>query len=175
MAFHPPDPPSYTLEPQADGKVAISFVHQEMQRAYEFLVARRDNHPVSVEAHFLQTKKQQRIPLLHFQCRGATKTLLWSHANAMDIGQMFFFFLELATRLRVNVAAYDYSGYGQASGEPSEANAYSDALAAFVFLQERGVDTEKDLILYGQSIGSGPSTYLASCPLAAHAVRRPSI
>ena len=58
-------------------------------------------------------------------------TLLWSHANAMDCGEMYFFFLELATRLRVNICAYDYSGYGASTGEPSEANAYSDALAVY--------------------------------------------
>ena len=162
MAFHPPSPPSYSLEQQPDGTHTLTFAHPEMQAAYEVLVKRRQDHPVRVEVKVLPTKKKQHIPLFHFLCEGATTTLLWSHANAMDCGEMFFFFLELATRLRVNVAAYDYSGYGQATGEPSESNVYSDALAAYYYLQSQGVDAEKDLVLYGQSIGSAPTLYLAT-------------
>lgn len=163
MAFHPPSPPSYKLHVQPDGFMKLSFANRDMQDAYELLVERRRDHPISVEVSLLQTKKQQSIPLFHFRCQGATKTVLWSHANAMDCGEMFFFFLELATRLRINVAAYDYSGYGQATGEPSELNVYADAVAVYDYLLEKAsVDAAADLVVYGQSIGSSPTLYLAT-------------
>ncbi|XLU20749.1 protein ABHD17B isoform X1 [Arachis ipaensis] len=57
---------------------------------------------------------------------------------------------------------YDYSGYGQSSGKPSEQNTYSDIEAAYKCLQESYGTKQEDIILYGQSVGSGPSLDLAA-------------
>lgn len=159
MAFHPPSPPSYTLETQDDGSLRIVFAHKEMSDALR-LYGHRGG--VQVEVHLLRTKRKQSIPMFHFICPGATTTILWSHANAMDCGEMYFFFVELAARLQVNLVAYDYSGYGAASGEPTESNAYADALAVYNFLEASGIDAERQVVLYGQSIGSAPTLYLAT-------------
>ena len=87
---------------------------------------------------------------------------------------MYFFFLELAARLKVNVATYDYSGYGSASGEPSEANTYADALAVYNYLAANGVDVARNLIVYGQSIGSAPTLHLAThCRVAGIVLHSP--
>ena len=76
---------------------------------------------------------------------------------------MYFFFVQLAERLRVNIAAYDYSGYGGSTGEPNESNTYADIDAVYEHLTASlAVDAESDLVLYGQSVGSGPSLWLAS-------------
>lgn len=57
---------------------------------------------------------------------------------------------------------YDYSGYGASTGKPSEYDTYADIEAAYECLQtDYGVGQE-DLILYGQSVGSGPTLHLAS-------------
>uniref|UniRef100_A0A0V0GUZ8 Putative ovule protein n=1 Tax=Solanum chacoense TaxID=4108 RepID=A0A0V0GUZ8_SOLCH len=89
-------------------------------------------------------------------------TLLYSHGNAADIGQMFQFFIELSDRLRVNVMGYDYAGYGRSNGEPSEQNTYADIEAVYKCLKEIYEVKEEDIILYGQSIGSGPTLELAT-------------
>ena len=107
MAFHPPSPPSYTLETQADGSLKLQFSHREMTEALRHY-ARRTG--IRVDLKLLRTSRRQSIPLFHFIVPGAQLTLLWSHSNAMDCGEMYFFFMELAMRLKVNVAAYDYSG-----------------------------------------------------------------
>nr|GEX24959.1 protein ABHD17B-like [Tanacetum cinerariifolium] len=57
---------------------------------------------------------------------------------------------------------YDYSGYGQSSGKPSEQNTYADIEAAYECLEETYGVKEEDVILYGQSVGSGPTLELAS-------------
>lgn len=158
MSFHPPSPPSYTIETQADGNLKVNFAKQDLTDAMAYYQGRG----VTVELRLLRTARKQTIPLFHFKCAAATTTLLWSHANAMDCGEMYFFFIELAMRLRVNVAAYDYSGYGAATGEPTETNAYADGLSVFQYLESTGVDTARQLILYGQSIGSAPTLYLAA-------------
>lgn len=92
----------------------------------------------------------------------ATSTLLYSHGNAADLGQMYELFIELSIHLRVNLLGYDYSGYGRSSGKPSEHNTYADIEAAYKYLQDNYGAQEKDIILYGQSVGSGPTLDLAT-------------
>ncbi|KAJ6314750.1 hypothetical protein OIU78_018267 [Salix suchowensis] len=57
---------------------------------------------------------------------------------------------------------YDYSGYGQSSGKPSEQNTYADIEAAYKCLEESYGTKQEDIILYGQSVGSGPTLDLAA-------------
>ena len=60
------------------------------------------------------------------------------------------------------VFTYDYSGYGMSSGCASERNLYADAEAAVHELCLRKSLKPQDLILFGESIGSVPTTYLAT-------------
>ncbi|PPR94875.1 hypothetical protein GOBAR_AA25795 [Gossypium barbadense] len=57
---------------------------------------------------------------------------------------------------------YDYSGYGQSSGKPSEQSTYADIEAAYKCLEESYGTKQEDIILYGQSVGSGPTLDLAA-------------
>ncbi|KAG5228649.1 alpha/beta hydrolase domain-containing protein [Salix suchowensis] len=59
-------------------------------------------------------------------------------------------------------ARYDYSGYGASSGKPSESNTYADIEAIYECLQTQYGVSQEDLILYGQSVGSGPTLHLAA-------------
>ncbi|KAJ6424006.1 hypothetical protein OIU84_024892 [Salix udensis] len=61
-----------------------------------------------------------------------------------------------------NSLRYDYSGYGQSSGKPSEQNTYADIEAAYKCLEESYGTKQEDIILYGQSVGSGPTLDLAA-------------
>ena len=69
MAFHPPTPPSYTLEPQPDGTMKISFAHKDMDAALRQI--ERNGGLVKCEVRLLRTKRKQMIPLFHFKCQGA--------------------------------------------------------------------------------------------------------
>ena len=94
MAFFPPSPPSYAIETDADDTASIHFAHPEMEAA-----ARHLHTTITPTVRLLETARRQQIVLLHFACPGARTTLLWSHGNAMDVGEMYFFFVELAARL----------------------------------------------------------------------------
>ena len=69
----------------------------------------------------------------------------------------------LSTVLGCNVVGYDYTGY-TSTGTPEERKTYKDIEAVLRFVQDIGLvsDVAKQVILYGQSIGSGPSVWLAS-------------
>ena len=69
---------------------------------------------------------------------------------------------KLKRKLKCNIFAYDYSGYGMSSGSPSERNLYADVRAAVYELCSRKMLTPKDLVLFGESIGSVPTIYMAT-------------
>lgn len=66
-------------------------------------------------------------------------TVLFSHGNAVDLGQMSSFYIGLGTRINCNIFSYDYSGYGVSSGKPTEKNLYADIDAAWHALRTRYV------------------------------------
>ncbi len=57
---------------------------------------------------------------------------------------------------------YDYTGYGHADGVPSEVDCYADIAAVFGWLMQEKNLLPRDVILYGRSLGSGPTLDLAS-------------
>ncbi|KAM0982254.1 hypothetical protein ACFX2A_015497 [Malus domestica] len=57
---------------------------------------------------------------------------------------------------------FDYSGYGASTGKPSEFNTYYDIEAVYNCLKSDYEIRQEDLIVYGQSVGSGPTLHLAS-------------
>lgn len=89
-------------------------------------------------------------------------TLLFSHGNAVDLGQMTSFFVGLGQRINCNIFSYDYSGYGMSTGKPTEKNLYADIDAAWHALRTRYGISPENIILYGQSIGTVPTVDLAS-------------
>ncbi|KAK8529097.1 hypothetical protein V6N13_102030 [Hibiscus sabdariffa] len=147
FAFFPPDPPSYNIiVDEASGKMKFSDVNYQ-----------RDN----VDVLKLRTRRGNEIAAMYVKNPSASLTVLYSHGNAADIGQMYQTFFELSVHLNVNLLGYDYSGYGQSTGKPSEQDTYADIEAAYKCLEETYGVKQEDTILYGQSVGSGPTLELA--------------
>jgi pimeloyl-ACP methyl ester carboxylesterase len=110
----------------------------------------------------LNTSRGSRIPAFFIERPNAQVTILFSHGNAEDLGMIYDWFNDLARVLRVNIMAYDYTGYGKSNGVPQEDSCYADIEAAYQYLLEvRRVQPEQ-VVLYGRSLGSGPSCYLAA-------------
>ena len=133
-----------------------------------------------------------KIPAFFIRRRNATQTILFSHGNAEDLGMMYNRMKDLAMVLGVNILAYDYTGYGlsipgPAHGNgspnnhgtsgvgndnendntnnvegPSENMIYRNIEAAYRYLTQTRKIPPHQIILYGRSLGSGPSCYLAA-------------
>ncbi|CAL9080165.1 unnamed protein product [Musa acuminata var. zebrina] len=146
FTFFPPDPPTYSVKKDDSGRLVASGVP-------------RDH---SMDVLLLDTKHGTKLVAFYLKNPCARLTVLYSHGNAADLGQLYDLFVQLKVNLRVNLMGYDYSGYGASTGKPSEYNTYADIEAVYQCLQtEYGVGQE-DLILYGQSVGSGPTLHLAA-------------
>lgn len=89
----------------------------------------------------------------------AKYTVLFSHGNAEDIGELSLFFQEIYNQ-GLSVLAYDYSGYGMSTGQPSEDKAYENIDSVYQYLIDDEVSANH-IIIFGRSVGSGPSTDLA--------------
>jgi len=93
----------------------------------------------------------------------STMWMLLCHGNSGHIA--------LSARLRyykalrqvgVNILAFDYRGFGESEGEPTEDGLYRDADAAYRYLREvRGIPASH-IIIYGHSLGSAVAVDLAS-------------
>jgi fermentation-respiration switch protein FrsA (DUF1100 family) len=99
----------------------------------------------------------------------ATVTVLFSHGNAEDIGLIYDWFTIFSDRLNVNVFLYEYEGYGRSRGnrsfnvenKPNDASCYEDIDAAWNYLTKTLRVDSSSIVIYGRSLGSGPSCYLA--------------
>ncbi len=102
------------------------------------------------------------VPLLSWyrQPDPGMPTVLYFHGNAGHIGSRI-------DKIRPFVAAgygvllAGYRGYGGNGGSPGEQGLYADARAAVEFLNARGT-AAKDLVLYGESLGSAVATRMAA-------------
>lgn len=65
------------------------------------------------------------------------------------------------TQAGFRVAIFDYRGYGENPGDPSEEAIAGDALAEYRYLRGLGAPAEQ-IVLYGESLGGGPATRLAA-------------
>ena len=110
---------------------------------------------------WLETRLADQMAYTFFENTEADYHLLYSHGNGEDLGMIH----ELMEKYRdhgFSVMAYDYPGYGHSSGRASEEGCFAAIERAYEFLvKEKGVSPDK-VILYGRSLGGGPTTYLAS-------------
>lgn len=89
------------------------------------------------------------------------QTVLFCHGNAGDIGDRVGL-IRTFHRLGFNVLVFDYRGFGESSGSPSEAGTYQDVLACWDYL----VDTRKlrpeRIIVFGRSLGGAVACWMAA-------------
>ena len=70
----------------------------------------RPTPQVALHARFVTTTRSNEIAVFHIVHEAADITLLWSHGNAMDCGELLGFLQDLAARLNVSIVVYDYAG-----------------------------------------------------------------
>lgn len=86
--------------------------------------------------------------------------LLFSHGNSGNISDCLES-IKIFNRLKLSIFIYDYRGYGESEGKPSELGTYLDAEAVWLYLTgERNIAGEK-IIIFGRSLGGSISAWLA--------------
>ena len=91
---------------------------------------------------------------------GSDKTLLFCHGNAGNISYRRLS-IEIFHRLGLNVFIFDYRGYGQSHGKPTEKGTYLDAQAAWDLLVNQRKIAPHRIIVFGRSLGAAVAANLA--------------
>ena len=90
----------------------------------------------------------------------AKGTVLFFHGNAGNISHRMEYLL-MFHRLGYNTFIFDYRGYGQSSGSPSESGTYLDAQSAWRYLTETKSVPPARIVLFGESLGGAVAAWLA--------------
>jgi len=101
------------------------------------------------------------ISALYLLDPAADYTILYSHGNAEDLGDIRGMVARYPER-GFSIMAYDYRGYGTSAGAPSEEAARADIEAVYDRLILKNRVRPDRIILYGRSVGGGPSVDLAA-------------
>jgi len=90
----------------------------------------------------------------------ARGVVLFCHGNAGNISHRLES-IQIFHRLRLSVFIFDYRGYGQSEGRPTEQGTYADAKAAWRYLVEERRINPNEIIVFGRSLGGAVASQLA--------------
>lgn len=112
----------------------------------EFFVKTEDGNDINVWTTFKKGEQPKNIAMVF-------------HGNGETVASQNF--LPFFRDLGIPAFTFDYRGYGRSSGWPSEAGINLDADAVWSEIQRRTGINANQLIIIGNSIGTGPATRLA--------------
>jgi len=114
------------------------------------------NH--NIEKKFIQS--ENKLVSWYFEKNSDYKTILFFHGNAGKLDNRVYKLNELS-KLEINYLIIAYRGFSGNEGKPTESGLYQDAKSAKIWLNNNGVK-DKDIILYGESLGTAVAVDLAS-------------
>lgn len=96
FAFFPPSPPTYQIKKRDDGKLTVVS-----SSTPSMPIPNADD--TSLDVLLIDTKRGNKIVAFYLRNPYARLTLLYSHGNAADLGQLYDLFVQLKLNLRVNL------------------------------------------------------------------------
>jgi len=101
------------------------------------------------------------IPVAYYHCDSSNVYMIYSHGNGEDLGLQDDSMKRFRSTMKVNVLAWEYKGYGLSSGIPSVDAIKSDATSVLDFCTYFLKIPRQNIVLFGRSIGSGPTLHMA--------------
>ena len=109
----------------------------------------------------VQTQTKDKLNLIHWYARRGSSYVVVFHGNAGNIEDRAYRFQFLVDQ-GYSVLLISYRGYGDNPGKPSESHLIDDSALALEWLFKQEKISAKDVILFGESLGSGVAVALAS-------------
>ncbi|MFB3884470.1 MAG: alpha/beta hydrolase [Thermodesulfobacteriota bacterium] len=112
------------------------------------------------ESVSLETADGKRLSAWWVPSESSRGVLLFCHGNAGNISDRLGF-IRFFNRLGLSIFIFDYRGYGESSGSPSEQGIYRDTEAAWNYLEKvRRIDPEK-IVVFGRSLGGSIAAWIS--------------
>jgi fermentation-respiration switch protein FrsA (DUF1100 family) len=120
-----------------------------------------DELGLDFEKVFFKSKDGLMLSGWYIPAKGTEPTVLFCHGNG---GNMMHSLdtINILYNLGVNCFIFDYRGYGNSEGKPSEEGTYQDVKAAYKWLTEKKAVPPDDIIAFGRSLGGSIAAHLAS-------------
>lgn len=131
----------------------LLFLPTQLEESYTF------QFDLPFEELDFKPEEGVRLNALYFKSAQPKGVIFYSHGNAGDLSRWG----EIASRFvkyNYDVLVWDYRSYGKSKGPRSEMAFYNDAEHIYDFLLTKYKPEE--IVLYGRSLGTGISSYLAS-------------
>ena len=112
------------------------------------------------EEFFLNSDDGARLNALHFKRKDPLGVILYFHGNAGNLNRWGEIGMSLSRNLNYDVVIMDYRTYGKSKGELSEEALHADGQLFYDYVSKQY--DEKEIVLYGRSLGTGIATRLAS-------------
>lgn len=109
----------------------------------------------------LNLSEKEKLTAWYIPHPDANKTVLFFHGNGGNISHRAQSVL-LFHQLKLNVFIIDYPGYGKSTGNASEHGLYNSANLAWDYLLTEKQLQEKNIIIFGRSLGGAVAIDLAS-------------
>jgi hypothetical protein len=111
LAFLPPEP-TYKMIADVSGAKFTIELNEKAEWQYP------DREKENLEVFYTRTNRGNRIACMYVRCSANNRfTILFSHGNAVDLGQMSSFYVGLGSRINCNIFSYDYSGKGSLNSD----------------------------------------------------------
>ncbi|NRP58971.1 alpha/beta hydrolase [Marinobacterium sp. xm-d-564] len=110
---------------------------------------------------FINTPHGNRLHTWYKPAKPGRETLVYLHGNARNLSTRGRLINILSENER-GLLIFSWSGFGQSRGTPSEVSFYDDARAVFDWLAKEHNLNSSDLIIYGESLGTGVAVQLAT-------------
>lgn len=131
--------------------VLVAYIRQR-KLYYQPKTPRRGPTPANIGLRHWNVKIEERIDTWWIPASPGMSTVMICHGNAGNISHR----LPLISVIRqtgMGVVIFDYTGYGNTAGKPSERAIREDALAVWDWMCRRF--PPKDIIVLGRSLGGG--------------------
>jgi len=117
--------------------------------------------PPGFEDRFIITSDGVRLNCLLARDTGSARALVYFHGNAGNLDRQIGDLLALRA-MGLSVLAVDYRGYGESTGRPSETGIYLDGEAAFRYVNDSLGFAERNIFIFGVSLGSAVAVNTAA-------------
>lgn len=115
---------------------------------------------VKIENVYFKSKNGADLHGWSLPAAKAKGAVLISHGNGGNLTNRMPL-IAMFLRQGWSVFIYDYQGYGRSTGTPSVQNMRDDSLAAFDWLQSNKHYQDQDIVLFGESLGTGIACQLS--------------
>ena len=134
------------------------------QRTFMYHPNVKNTDPTTVQFKYkevyIESEKDIKLKSWYSYLNPNKKTILFFHGNAGELGARTYK-LNKFNDLDLNFLIISWRGFSGNNGKPTEQGLYKDAQKAVEWLEKKGIN-KKDIILYGESLGTGIAVELAT-------------